>query len=337
MKRPRGFDVPVRREGDAGFSVSGDAGDVGVGESSELAGVGSGVVDAGEVFVPRVLGADELAGVSQRSGWLGRAVARGRVQDPVRVAKRRLRVATRARRRAQRSSERRFLAYLRARRRGLFLSVGAVAGLFAVSAAVVFSPFMAVRSIEVSGAQAVSVDVLKRRLAGFVGRPLALVGEREVRAVLADFKQVESYKLELVPPHTVRLQLRERVALVSVAEGAGFALYDLAGVRIGFVAAPPPGVPVATDAAAVVASEAFRACARVVSVLPEEVRAAAASVTSSGEGDVSLVLSSGLRVVWGDGSDSRLKAVVLTRMLERLGVDAARVIDLSAPTAPVYS
>ena len=69
-----------------------------------------------------------------------------------------------------------------------------------------------------------------------------------------------------------------------------------------------------------------------IGALDPAVRAQVVSGTASATGQVSLSLTSGSTVVWGDTTDLALKARVLTQLL---GARSASVYDVSAPRSPV--
>lgn len=256
--------------------------------------------------------------------------------DPVADAERQLREAARQVKAQQRRESRRFSAHTRRRRRNWFIVLGTVAALALFVAVGVFTPLMSVRQVLVEGAASVSVDEVKKALAEFDGVPLALVQDAEVRDALEPFPWIERYSIEVIPPSTLKVRIEERVPVLSVEKAGAFQLYDAAGVLLGKAEAPPAGVPLAGGAAADKTSKAFAAAARVVRDMPAELRAQVVSVTASSGQDVTLVLSSGVEVMWGDAELSKKKAVVLTSMLGALADRPITRIDVSSTEAPVF-
>ncbi len=254
--------------------------------------------------------------------------------DPVREASRWLRQAERQRRARERREQRRFTAHSRRRRRVWLSAAAAVAGLALFVAAGVFTPIMAVREIQVQGADRIASEDLETALARFAGVPLALVDEREVHRALEPFPLIQRYAIERIPPHTLLLRIEERDPVLAIARDASFGLVDAAGVLVADAVERPEGVPLASGTAIDLASPAFAAAARVVRDMPADLRVQLAAVSASSAQDVEFTLSSGTQVVWGEADETQRKALVLRAMLASLG--APSVIDVSAPDTPVF-
>lgn len=286
--------------------------------------VGGGTVGGGTVGGRDTTDASGLASVAPGPG----------ISGDVRSAHRELRRAERAVRRRRRDERRRFTAHLRRRRR-LWLIVGAaVAGLAVFVSVGVFTPIMAVREVRIEGAVQVDAAAVQSALAPFDGVPLALLDEGAVHRALEPFPLIERYAIERIPPQTLVLRIEERQPAIALEVAEGFALYDPAGIRIGTVAERPATVPLGSGAAANPTTAAFRAAARVVRDLPEEMRASIAKVSSTGELDITFTLIGGTQVVWGDASRTQQKAAVVQAMIASLGLPS--VIDVSSPEAPVF-
>ena len=73
--------------------------------------------------------------------------------------------------------------------------------------------------------------------------------------------------------------------------------------------------------------------AEAVGSLDSSVRPQVASGSATTTGQVTLVLSSGAHVVWGDSTDSDLKAEVLKVLLQQ----SASTYDVSSPHSPTTS
>ncbi|MHA3724948.1 FtsQ-type POTRA domain-containing protein [Leucobacter sp. HY1910] len=275
---------------------------------------------------------DVRTGVSRALTWVGV----GAPKDPVRAADRRLRQAARARRRSERRERRRFADQLRKQRRGLLVAGGTIAALALFVALCAFTPLTAVRDVQVSGAAAVPEADLHRALSRFEGVPLALVDDGEVHAALEVFPLIQRYKVERVPPHTLRVQVEERLPVIAIESDGGFDHFDAAGVKVGVSEGATEGVPVGQGAISDLASPAFGEAARIIRDIPTDLRAQVSTVEASGPQDITLILTSGLRVAWGDDTHTARKAVVLQTMLGALGDRPLELIDVSSPDAPVF-
>ncbi len=253
----------------------------------------------------------------------------------VRGALRRLRQASRSRRTREKREQRRFTAHLRRRRRYWITGAAAVLGLAAFVAVGVFTPVMAVREVRVEGAQQIDVAAVQDAMKKFEGVPLALVDDREVHTALQSFTLIERYSLERIPPQTLVLRVEERDPVIALERDGGFGLYDAAGVFISVQPEAPDGVPVGAGAVLDPGTSAFRAAGQIVRDLPEDLRSALTGVEAASAQQVTLVLNTGTRVVWGNHDLTQRKAVVLRAMIARLG--AVSSIDVSAPDTPVFT
>ena len=275
---------------------------------------------------------DTKQAVSRALAWVGVGAPR----DPVRAADRRLRQAARSRRGRERRERRRFAGQLRRQRRGWLIAGGAVVALALFVAVCTFTPLTAVRDVRIEGAQAVPQDDLARALARFDGVPLALVDDTQVHRALEVFPLVQRYQIERIPPHTLVVQIEERVPVIAIERNGTFEQFDAAGVKVGVGETAPDGVPVGSAAITDLASPAFAEAARIVRDMPQELRARVTGVTASSAQDVTLTLENGLQVMWGGDADTRRKAVVLQTMLKALGDRPIEHIDVSSPDAPVF-
>lgn len=301
-------------------------------------------IDLSEVRAARESESDsydtvQLAEDGRSGGRSGGVLARLRSErepDPVRLAERRVRAARRERRAQERRERRRFSVEARRRRRNWFIVLGTVGALVVFVAAGVFTPLMAVRNVQVVGATSVNVADIEQALARFDGVPLALVNEGDVHRALEPFPLIQRYAIELIPPDTLTVRIEERLPVLSIEQDGVFVLYDAAGVLLGTADAPVGGVPVASGGITDLTSDAFAAAARVLRDMPAELRAQVGSVVASSGQDVTLGLTSGVQVLWGDAEETRRKAVVLTSMMAALGDRAIEQIDVSSSGAPVF-
>lgn len=265
-----------------------------------------------------------------------RDLQRRRENDPVRAAEKQVRAAEKQNRRRTRSETRRFTAALRRTRRRTFVVVGTMLLLVAFVLLCAFSPLMAVREIQVEGAQEVDATAVTQALAEFEGRPLALVEENDVLRALRDFPRIQRFAVERKPPHTLVVRIEERAPVIALAEGESFKLYDAAGVLVGESGERPAGVPVAGDGLGATSSKAFGAAAKVIRDLPEELRAQIDSVNAQTGQDVTFTLANGIEVFWGNDSQTRRKALVLQTLMRSLADREVSYIDVSSSDAPIF-
>ena len=240
--------------------------------------------------------------------------------------------AARARRRALRSEIRRFTRGTRRRRLMWLGGLGALLAVILGSLAIAYGPLFSVQRITVVGVSALDAGAVQTALAEQVGVPLALVDEGVVKAALTRFPLIESYSLEARPPHELVVRITERTPVGVVESAAGFTLLDAAGVALATTQGRPAGHPLLQISAGP-KSPAFAAAGMVVRSVPGQVRAQLELVRASSPYDVTLVLASGLEVVWGSADESALKAVVLESAMAAR--PKAGSIDVSSPDAVV--
>ncbi|MDM7891510.1 FtsQ-type POTRA domain-containing protein [Curtobacterium caseinilyticum] len=244
------------------------------------------------------------------------------------------RVARRRRRLLERAEVRRFTRRSR-HRRAAWITAGAVVVVFGASILVaVYSPLMALRTIEVRGADRVDETALRQALSDQVGTPLARLDFDEVKRDIAGFPLIESYVTEEVPPHTLVVTVTERTPVVAVQSGSSFDLVDPAGIVVQSSPKRPDGVPVADVSRAKLGSPVFRTMTEVVLSLPSTVREQVTDVRASTADDVTLTLDDGSNVVWGSPDASAAKAALLAALVkDHASRDPDRKVefDVSAP------
>lgn len=240
--------------------------------------------------------------------------------------------AARARRKALRSEIRRFTQRSRRRRIVWLSAVGAVLLLVGGSVAAAYSPLFAVQKITVVGASTLDPAAVETALDAQLGTPLALIDTSKVKAALLAFPLIETYALEAKPPHDLTVRIVERTPVGVIRSDAGYTLVDAAGVVLSTTTDQPAGQPL-LEITGGTGSRAFESAGLVVRSLPAEVRAALTGVRASTADDVTLMLNTGLTVVWGSADKSALKGVVLADAIA-VHPDAA-TIDVSSPDVAV--
>jgi cell division protein FtsQ len=223
----------------------------------------------------------------------------------------------------------------RARRRRrtwpVVVAVLAVAGLLGGAAwALLGSRLIAVRSVLVTGTHLVTkAEVLK--VAGVrLGTPLIRVNTSQIAARVVTIRQVQSVQVTTSWPDRVLITVRERTpALAVTAPGGGFDLVDPDGVTVRWAARRPSRLPLylTTGVASLRGNPDVAAAAAVLAQLPAELRRSVASITAPSPDQVTLELSNGVTVLWGNVSDASAKAKELVLLMRT----HARYYDVSAP------
>ncbi|WP_242091137.1 FtsQ-type POTRA domain-containing protein [Curtobacterium sp. DN_7.5] len=256
--------------------------------------------------------------------------ARVRAAETAREA----RIAKRRRRLLERAEVRRFTRRSRHRRAAWITAAGIVVVLGASILVAVYSPLMALQTIEVKGTNRVDDAALRRALSGQIGTPLARLDFDEVKRDIAEFPLVESYVTEEAPPHTLVVTVTERTPVVAVRSGRSFDLVDPAGIVVQSAKARPATMPLADIGSAKLGSRVFRTMTEVVLALPSTVRSQTKAVAASTADDVTLTLQDGSKVVWGSPDSSDAKARLLAALVkdhEARNPGTVVEYDVSAP------
>jgi cell division protein FtsQ len=197
------------------------------------------------------------------------------------------------------------------------------------------SRLLAVRSVVVTGTRLVPPSEVLAKAGIVPGTPLIRVNTAEVAARVETIQQVQSAQVTRSWPDRVIIAVRERTPALAVpVPGGGFDLVDLDGVIVRWAARRPPGLPVYLTTAAISSLRGdpdVGAAAVVVGQLPARLRASVISVTAPSPDQVTLRLTHGVTVLWGDTGNARQKA-------EELGVlmpTHASYYDVSGPGSAV--
>jgi cell division protein FtsQ len=195
----------------------------------------------------------------------------------------------------------------------------------------VFSPILALRTIEVEGASAVPVSTVRDAISNQLGTPLALLNDGEIRTRLSRITLVRSYVTEVVPPNTLVVRIVERQAIGVLADGGEYNQVDPAGVVLR-QSTTPAGLPVIDIGGSGVGSAGFAAAVKVLLAMPSSVFGEVKSISATTLDNVSLTLDKGNHtVLWGSSSQSDLKAEALKTLLVTCA--SQPVLNVTAPLA----
>ncbi|WBU38737.1 FtsQ-type POTRA domain-containing protein [Homoserinibacter sp. YIM 151385] len=364
MKRPEGFDrpAPAPPEKPARPALGRGSGlreqaervwrsrsqrdrDAGAAEAAGSAEAGEPTTEPIAIVGPGTAGPSDQAGSSDEAGpsaTAGATPARESAEPATRSApasareaRAELRRAVRARRRAERSELRRFTRRARTRRIAWITAAGILVVFGGLIAVAVFSPLLALRTITVEGASRLDAGELERAVSDQLGTPLALLDESRIRAALGEYRLIESYATELVPPGTMIIHVVERTPIGAVRIDGGVELIDPAGVVVDTLERRPAGIPVVRVPDDGTDSPAFRAIAEVLLAMPPERRENVRTVTATTPDDVSFTMTGGRTVVWGSAERSSHKSEVLVRLI-RANASRPGEYDVSAPGSAVF-
>ena len=226
---------------------------------------------------------------------------------------------------------------VRARRRRrswpVLLAVLAVIGLVGGGAwALLGSRVLAVRSVIVTGTHLVTKAEVLKVASVRLGTPLIRVNTSQIAARVVTIRQVQSVQVTTSWPDRVVIAVRERTpALAVTAPGGGFDLVDPDGVTVRWAAHRPSGLPLYVLTTGSVDSlrgdPDVAAAAAVLAEFPAELRHSVASITAPNPDQVTLELSNGVTILWGNAGDASDKAKELSLLMRT----RAHYYDVSAP------
>jgi cell division protein FtsQ len=201
------------------------------------------------------------------------------------------------------------------------------------------SPLLSVRSVRVDGAVSLSAGEVRDAAGVRTGTPLLRVDTDAARARVARLPQVSSVQVARGWPSSVVVTVTERVPIAVVESGGQRYLVDDQGVLFDTITGDPPHGVVPLDVRNPKAGDrALTAGLAALDSLPRNVRSDVVAARATTAEDVTLTLSDGTTVLWGDGAGSDAKGRVLSALLEQISagtLDPAQTIDVSAPDAVV--
>ena len=242
---------------------------------------------------------------------------------------------------ADRLKERRH-ALRRLRMRRMVAAAAVVFAVAVVTWALVFSPLLALQRqrISVVGSDgSVSDQQVREVLASYEGDSLLRLDTGRLSTQVRDnLVRVRQAQVTRAWPRGLRVQLTMRVPVATVQGPDGYQVLDNEAVVLERVPEAPSGlvsiVPDSADGGAgesqAISAKQVAAVTQVVGSLTPETLEQVSSGSATEAGQVTLTLSNGASVVWGDAQDNALKA----RVLATLMTTSASIYDVSSPHRP---
>jgi cell division protein FtsQ len=196
--------------------------------------------------------------------------------------------------------------------------------------AVWFSKWLAVETIDVSGAQTVDASAIRARSGIDEGDPLARIDLAAAERRIGALAVIRSVDVTRQWPNGVLISIEERVPIAVVEIGGRLRGMDADGVVFRDYKKAPPGLPRVVTSVGTT-SAALQEAAKVISALPEDLTLIVDHVQVDSVDEISLVLKDGRTVVWGSADESDTKADVLATLLATV---QAQVYDVSVPAKP---
>ncbi|WP_254790433.1 cell division protein FtsQ/DivIB [Blastococcus tunisiensis] len=215
----------------------------------------------------------------------------------------------------------------------VLVTVGALAWLLLAG------PVLAVRDVRVDGLVTLPADQVQEAAGIGDGTPLLRVDVDAAEARVARLPQVDHVQVTRNWPDSVVITVAERVPVAVVGEPGRRSLVDADGVLFDLVTgSPPEGVVPLEVASPGPEDPATLAGVAAVGSLPAALRADVAQAAAASPDDISLTLTDGTLVLWGDAADSRAKSAALVGLLDQIddgALEPAGTIDVSTPDAVV--
>ncbi len=233
-------------------------------------------------------------------------------------------------------------ALRRLRLRRMAAAVAVVLAVVVVTWALVFSPLLALQRqrISVVGSDgSVSDQQVREVLASYEGDSLLRLDTGRLSTQVSDdLVRVRQAQVTRAWPRGLRVQLTMRVPVATVQGPDGYQILDNEAVVLERVPEAPAGlVSIVPDSAdggeggsQAISAKQVAAVTQAVGSLAPETLAQVTSGSATEAGQVTLTLSNGASVVWGDTQDNELKA----RVLATLMTTSASIYDVSSPHRP---
>lgn len=219
-------------------------------------------------------------------------------------------------------------------RRVVVSVVASIVTLVILVVVAVLSPLLAVREIEVVGANRVSAAAILKDLNSLKGKPLPQITSEELAGKLSKYQLIDSVSAVALPPSKLRVVVVERTAIAIVNINGNDYLYDAAGVQLGR-AANSDHLPTIEQAGNPGSSKTFNQAIAVILSIPVDLLPRVQSVSARSKDNVVLHLRTyGQKILWGDPSDPALKAKVLSALMNHYAKHYGRTFDVSAPNQP---
>lgn len=198
-----------------------------------------------------------------------------------------------------------------------------------------FSPLLSVDVIKISGNERISTKSLRAALQSQLGRPLPQVTLDDVAKDLKDFPLIQSVSVVNLPPHTLEVRIVERQPIGIMKTNLGLFLYDPAGIRIAKVSNTDK-YPLIQASGRPGKSPQFKSAIQALMALPLALYPKVASVSASSMDSVTFQLrgSAGQKVIWGDSTQSALKAKVLSILIAKQKASDRVTYNVSSPKDP---
>jgi cell division protein FtsQ len=210
----------------------------------------------------------------------------------------------------------------------VLLVVLAVTGIWLVF----ISSVLTVQHVDVQGESYLTQQQILAAAEVPLGAHLAELDTQAIQARVGALAPVRHVDVSREWPDGVLIKVTERTPVAVVEIDGSYHAMDSQGVLFRDYPHPPAGMP-RVQSTANTDSAALAEAARVIASLPHSLSTEVDHVQVQNVDRIALVLHGGRTVIWGNASQSALKAEVLARLLPH----PARTYDVSVPGQPVTS
>jgi cell division protein FtsQ len=186
---------------------------------------------------------------------------------------------------------------------------------------------LGVREVRVTGSVIAGPDQVRAMAAVVEGTPLARVDTDAVRARVRTLPSVADAAVRRAWPTTLVIEVSERVAVATVADGGTFLYLDREGVVFSTSATRPAHLALLRVPSAGPTDPATMAALEVLAALTPQLRERLREIVAESPAAIHLELAGGRRVIWGDATHSAAKAQIATSLL----AGSSLTIDVSTP------
>ena len=242
--------------------------------------------------------------------------------------------------RGLRSARERFERRAAAARRRPRLLAGAVAGVLALAALLVwvgwFSSLLTVTAVRVEGLSGPTAAEVRRTAAVPIGLPVLRVDTGAVAARLDTNRSLTDISVRRSLPHTIVITATARQAVLAMRNAQGqVEVVDAAGYAFRTVPSVPAGLPVVAADSATVTASGLQAALRALQSLDPGTRAGVTDMRVNAADQLTFMLKlkdgSVRTVVWGGLGSEPVKSRLVTILAGQPGT----TIDVSVPSSPV--
>jgi cell division protein FtsQ len=229
------------------------------------------------------------------------------------------------------------------RRKQLLVAIASVVGLLSLLIVLLASPIFSVRNVKVEGVRYANSELIESVIASLKGESVLTVDTNVLQDRLESDPWIESSRIKTFLPSTAIIEINERLpAAWFVGVDNRARVIDVDGLVLAVLDGRPTeymlidGVGPNLIAGATTAPE-YRAAAQLAQSLPAELQPLVKNLGVGGADSVTMTLTTGTLVKFGEPVDMRNKLVNVVVLLRRQDPNGILEIDVSGGTPVVKS